>query len=152
MAAGLGFLIYKNRYVLTSFGGSWGKRSGPQTTVVMGMDVRPESLPDDVADAARRAWRDGDTHLALSLLYRGSIAWLIHSADLPIIESDTEGDCLVRVRGILDSGVEAYFSELTRERIAEAYGQQTPEDETMAALCDRWPFAKNRSIRGRGGV
>ena len=144
VVAGIVYLIYKNRHVFDSIGGGGSLRSGPKTTAVMGMNVTPESLPDDVAEAARKAWREGDFQLALSLLYRGSIAWMIHRADLPIEEGDTEGDCLARVRQLPDTGAVEYFSDLTREWIAVAYGKKTPEDQSMVELCDRWPFSASK--------
>jgi len=134
------YLIVKNRWVFTSFRGGEKSPKLPKTTEVMGMDVSPESLPDDVAEAARNAWRDGDVKLAMSLLYRGSIASLIHKEDVPIEESDTEGDCVARVREVSDPGRATYFAELTQEWIAVAYGEQVPADQVVAELCDRWPF------------
>lgn len=136
------YLIYANRYVFQ------GVRVGrilpelPKTTAVMGMDVRLKSLPDDVAEAARKAWCDGDYQLALSLLYRGSIAWLIHRADLPIEEGDTEGDCLRRVMALTDGNTVKYFTDLTGMWIAVAYGKKIPDEQAMIELCDRWPFQR----------
>jgi len=110
----------------------------------MGMDVRPESLPDDIAAAARQAWSDGDTQLAMSLLYRGSIAWLVNSEALPIEESDTEGDCLRRVQLVGDKPYAPYFSNLTEAWVTIAYGKKKLADSLVTDLCDQWPFASNR--------
>lgn len=140
IVGGIVYLVYKNRHIFDSIRVGRTGASGPKTTAVMGMNVSPESLPDDVAEAARKAWRDGDFQLALSLLYRGSIVWMIHRADLPIEEGDTEGDCLARVQQLSDSRMVQYFSDLTREWIAVAYGKKTPENQSMIDLCDRWPF------------
>ncbi len=112
-----------------------------RTREVMGMNITPESLPDDVASAAREAWRDGDFKLALSLLYRGSIAWFVNQAHLPIEESDTEGDCLRHVQAHGQSSYEGYFTGLTNAWVKTAYGEQHPDDHTMVELCDNWPFS-----------
>jgi len=144
VVAGLVYLIIRNRHIFGS--GSGGERGGvaePKTVAVMGMDVRPESLPDDVVAAARKAWSDGDTHLALSLLYRGSIAWLVHREDLPIEESDTEGDCLRRVQIVGGKPYAPYFSDLTGAWVAIAYGKKEPEGNKVNELCDQWPFMAN---------
>ncbi len=143
LVAGLVFLIYKNRHIFESLVVKKSVRPGPKITAVMGMDVSPESLPDDVAAAARSAWRDGDYQLALSLLYRGSLVWFVHRADLPIDEGDTEGDCLGHVNQLPDARVVGYFSDLTREWVAVAYGKKVPDDQVMVDLCDHWPFSQN---------
>ena len=45
---------------------------------VRDLDVRPESLPDDVGAAAWALWQAGQVPAALSLLYRGALSRLIH--------------------------------------------------------------------------
>lgn len=149
--AGIIYLIVKNRHIFNA-GGKVGNLSEGRAKIeaVMGMDVRPESLPDDVVAAARDAWRDGDSHLALSLLYRGAIAWLVHRETLPIEESDTEGDCLRRVELVNNTEYGPYFKTLTSTWIDVAYGQKEPDGNRMIELCDRWPFdALNHSKKGR---
>lgn len=145
---GLVYLIYKNRHL---FGGapSMGKSVSAvsRTREVMGMDVTPESLPSDVVAAARSAWQSGDHQLALSLLYRGSITWLVNRVELPIEESDTEGDCLRHVEAMSDTAFTPYFTKLTAAWVSTAYGKNQPDDITMQALCDTWPFPQNE----RGG-
>ncbi len=141
VVGGLIYLIIKNRHSFSGgIGGSSARVSIPKTEVVMGMDIRPESLPDDVVNAARAAWRDGDSHLALSLLYRGSITWFVHRGALPIAESDTEGDCLRRVQEVSESEYAPYFSSLTKVWVNTAYGENEPEDSRVVELCDTWPF------------
>lgn len=152
VVGGLIYLIVRNRHIFSS--GTSGRRGGaikPKTEAVMGMDVRPESLPDDVVAAARKAWRDGDSHLGLSLLYRGAIVWFVHRDALPIEESDTEGDCLRRVETVASSEYAPYFSDLTGAWVNTAYGEKEPEDTRMSELCDRWPFGLITSeVKGRG--
>ena len=145
IVAGLVYLIIRNRHIFKLGGGA--RNSGavqPKAEAIMGMDVRPESLPDDIAAAARQAWSDGDTQLAMSLLYRGSIAWLVNSEALPIEESDTEGDCLRRVQLVGDKPYAPYFSNLTEAWVTIAYGKKKLADSLVTDLCDQWPFASNR--------
>ncbi|NWK53987.1 DUF4129 domain-containing protein [Verrucomicrobiaceae bacterium N1E253] len=151
LIVGIIFLIIKNAHVFRG-GGGWrrGVKIEPKTVAVMGMDVSPESLPDDIAGAARDAWRAGDFRLALSLLYRGSLAWMVYRAELPIEESDTEGDCLARVAALQDPNQVRYFSELTGQWIALAYGKIVPDDHAMVSLCEQWPF-DNQVKHPRGG-
>lgn len=138
--AGLVYLIYRNRHVFVSGRSGMPVLGGPKTREVMGMNVSPESLPTDVVSAARDAWRAGDYQHSLSLLYRGSIASLIHRSHLPIEEGDTEGDCLRRVEALGPAHCQPYFAKLTREWINVAYGKLQPDDSTMQALFEGWPF------------
>lgn len=79
VVAGLvGWLIYylvKNAHLFISRGAPKDEVRAP--TVVMGMNITPESLPDDIVASARAAWAAGDFKEALSLLYRGSLSWLV---------------------------------------------------------------------------
>ena len=104
----------------------------------MGMDVSPESIPDHLVDVARKAWKDGDYQLALSLLYRGAIAWLIDREDIPIEGGDTEGDCLNRIQQLSNYQSVQYFADLTHAWITVAYGKQIPDDSDMQKLCDQY--------------
>ena len=111
---------------------------------VMGLDVTPESLPDDIVSAARARWEEGDFHGALSLLYRGSLSWLMHHAALPVRDSDTEGDCLRHTLALPDSPPRGYFEKLTVQWIAAAYGSRAPANDIMRALFHDWPYDAER--------
>ena len=149
---GLVYLIYRNRHLLGGMkSGGRIEPSAARTREVMGMDVTPESLPEDIVTAARGAWGSGDYQQALSLLYRGSIMWLVNRVDLPIEESDTEGDCLRHVNVMNDTAIVPYFKNLTQAWVSVAYGKNQPEDSTMENLFDAWPFhekiTKDRSVQ-----
>ena len=77
---------------------SRGERSVPlrfsMPTHVRDLDIRPESLPDDVGGAALELWERGEHRAALALLYRGLLSRLAHLHAVPIRDSSTEGDCL----------------------------------------------------------
>lgn len=142
---GLVWLVYKNRHIFTSGGGSGDRKGRLATKEVMGMSVTPESLPVDIADAARDAWRSGDVQGALSLLYRGSIAWFVNHAHLAIDEGDTEGDCLRHVQQHADGEKTRYFSKLTEVWILMAYGKRVPDDRVLLEMCEGWPFSRLRA-------
>jgi len=144
LVAGLVYVIYKNRHIFMGDGLKSLKERETKTCEVMGMDVRPESLPNDVVAAAREAWHAGDYQLALSLLYRGSLVWLVHRENLPIEESDTEGDCLRRVKDLDHERITPYFIRLTKVWMRAAYGKLEPDSSEMSDLCEAWPF-KERS-------
>ncbi|MEP4079405.1 MAG: DUF4129 domain-containing protein [Haloferula sp.] len=140
----LGWLIYRYRHVFQRMGGGGGQSAKPQAKVVMGMEVAPESLPEDVSDAALRMWREGNRHEAMSLLYRGSISWMINRGGVEIAESDTESDCLTRVEHA-ETGHSDYFSRLTLLWIKLAYGREEPGDPEVEQLCGTWPFSERRT-------
>jgi hypothetical protein len=131
--------IIKNRHSLKMRPRSDAARV-PVARSVMGLDVTPDSLPDDIVAAARAKWEEGDFHGALSLLYRGSLSWLLIHASLPVRDSDTEGDCLRHTRNLPDSPPRGYFEKLTVQWIAAAYGDRAPANDIMRGLFDGWPF------------
>ena len=113
--------------------------------VVMGMEVTPESLPENIPETAWRWWGEGRRHEALALLYRGAISRSIELARVEIMESDTEGDCLRRIG---QAGVEAhagYFKGLTGSWVRLAYAERFPADDEVRSLCQQWPYMERRS-------
>ncbi len=64
---------------------------------IAGLDLRPETLPDDIPGSAAQLWHDGKPAAALSLLYRGAVARLVEEG-LELRESSTEDDCLSSAR------------------------------------------------------
>lgn len=110
----------------------------PLPGAVFGLDIRPESLPDDVPAAAWAAWESGDPAAALALLYRGALAALVHRDGLEIAPSWTEGDCLaaVRRRGARESA--DYFAQLTGAWQSTAYAHRPPARSDAQALCAGW--------------
>ncbi|MEZ5384608.1 MAG: DUF4129 domain-containing protein [Prosthecobacter sp.] len=134
-----GVIVYlvKNRHLFFYRGG---KDDSHAPKVVMGMNIARESLPQDIVEAARAAWAAGELKEALSLLYRGSLSWVVTRRLVPIKDSDTEEDCLVHV---LASGHPAegdYFRQLTGAWVQVAYALLPVSDAEMSALCDQWPF------------
>lgn len=139
--AGIVWLIYENRHV---FGGNRNVReqlNAPKIKTLMGMEVTLESLPDDIVAAARDAWRVGEYQQAMSLLYRGAIAWLVNYGHVPICESDTERDCEVAVKKTQPENLAIYFSKLTLAWIKLAYGKINPSEDEFHQLCESWLFS-----------
>lgn len=106
-----------------------------------GLDIRPESLPQDVPGTARRLHAEGQVRAALALLYRGALAALVHHRNLDIPASATEGDCLALARVRLEPGVTETFTRLTRAWQRLAYSGEAPEAAAFEALCAAWPGA-----------
>jgi hypothetical protein len=102
---------------------------------VRDLDIRPETLPEDVGAAALESWERGEHRAALALLYRGLLSRLAHVHGVPIRHSSTEGDCLELAARHLPAGKTAYVSRLVRVWQRAVYGGNDPASEEMRALC-----------------
>jgi hypothetical protein len=117
---------------------SRGERSVPlrfsMPTHVRDLDIRPESLPDDVGGAALELWERGAHRAALALLYRGLLSRLAHVHAVPIRDSSTEGDCLALAATHLPSARVAYVERLIRVWQRAVYGNIDPTAEEFHSL------------------
>ena len=104
-------------------------------THVQDLDIRPESLPDDIGAAARALWDSGDRRSALALLYRGLLSRLAHVHEVPIRASSTEGDCLALAARKLDPARLDYVTRLVRGWQRAIYGGVTLDSADVHALC-----------------
>ncbi len=142
----IGWLLWTFRHLLRDRGGfDGGSGSAIRARVVMGLEVTPESLPENVPETAWRWWCEGRRHEALALLYRGAISRTIELARVEIVESDTEGDCLRRVGKAGIIAHPGYFKSLTASWVRLAYASTFPVDEEVRELCQQWPYAERRS-------
>jgi Domain of unknown function (DUF4129) len=121
------------------FARSPGKRSIPlrfsMPTHVRDLDIRPESLPDDIAGTALEFWQREAHRAALALLYRGLLSRLAHVHGVPILDSSTEGDCLTLAVAHLPATRSAYAGRLIRVWQRAVYGNIEPAPEEFRALC-----------------
>lgn len=106
---------------------------------MFGLDVAPESLPDDVAATALGLVREGRVREALSLLYRGALSALIHRDHLRLGAGDTEADCLRTARGKLPDGGANYLTQLVSAWSSAAYAARMPTMAEAEALARAWP-------------
>jgi hypothetical protein len=105
-------------------------------THVQDLDIRPESLPDNIGAAARKLWDSGEHRAALSLLYRGVLSRLVHVHNVPIRDSSTEGDCLRLTATRLREEQRNYLALLIQVWQHAVYGGQQPETASLYTLCD----------------
>lgn len=102
-----------------------------------GFDIRPQSLPADVAAAARELARAGRSRDALSLLFRGALSALAHRDGVPFSRGDTEGDCHLRV--LRHAHVHArVFAQLLARWQAVAYAHRDVAQAEIETLCGAW--------------
>ena len=125
--------LYRERW-LHLLGRMPRKPAGAARTQIAGLDIRPQSLPDDVAAAARAAWARGDAAGAFSLLYRGALSRLVNTQQLEVRASATEDDC-VRIVGASQARTLAvYFATLTQSWQRLAYGGRRPAETAAVEL------------------
>ncbi|MCP4236220.1 MAG: DUF4129 domain-containing protein [Aestuariibacter sp.] len=106
--------------------------------VMFGLDVRPESLPQDVPGQVMSLWQQEQFRDALGLLYRAALSRLIEQHALAFKSCHTEAECaaLVQARGI--ESLSNYFAKLTQVWRRLAYGHQVPELTDLQKLCADW--------------
>jgi hypothetical protein len=129
----------RNRSLLRGSGVSLGNNKRHIPSQVAGLDLRPESLPDDPATEAASLVEKGDYRGGFSLLYRAALSVLVHHHAISIVEGATEGECLRRVRGEITAESSDYFSRLTGMWQQIAYGHKLPGKEQALLLCRDWP-------------
>lgn len=104
-------------------------------THVRDLDIRPESLPDDIGAAAWELWQRGEHRGALALLYRGLLSRLAHTHQVPIRDSTTEGDCIALAAKHLQAERKDYVTRLIRTWQRATYGGHDAQPEEVQSLC-----------------
>ncbi|PCH61271.1 MAG: hypothetical protein COC05_01660 [Gammaproteobacteria bacterium] len=108
----------------------------PET--IMGMDVTPESIPDNVLEVVSGLFAEKRYREAMALLYRASLALVIRRGDVEIPISATEQECSQLIRQKRSEDEAVYFDKLTRTWVLLAYGNTLPSDQTFSELCQDW--------------
>jgi hypothetical protein len=139
--AALLLLLYLKRHLLLA---AWRGQSRPSSgksppQILFGLDVTPDSLPDDVPATAWRHWQAGNLREALSLLYRGTLAKLVHDHAMQIAEGATEGELLRDCRARLEPGPFELLVRLTNAWQQLAYAHRPPAAAEVEVLCREWP-------------
>lgn len=119
--------------------GFWNLRQ-ERPQFLFGLDVRPESLPDDVGGTAAGLVEAGRMREALSLLYRGSLVRFMDDG-IEFLQGDTEGDCMRRVMSASGVARKDYFARLVAAWQQLAYGHREVPVETARALARGWSAA-----------
>ena len=108
---------------------------------VRDLDIRPESLPDDVGAAALALWDRGEQRAALALLYRATLSRLVHVHSVPIRASSTEGECLALARQRVQAATASYAARLVETWTGAVYGARTPGTGVVQSLCGEFAAA-----------
>lgn len=110
------------------------------TKIIMGMDLRPESLPENVVQEASRLWHEGDQRAALSLLYRGALSILVNQHHIKLKASFTEADCLqtLETHTTHQTDLPKFFKTLTQTWCLTAYAHHLPSVVHFEQLKNDW--------------
>jgi hypothetical protein len=104
-------------------------------TTVQGLDIRPESLPENIGAAALELLEAGREREALSLLYRGALSRAVHRYGIAILASATEGEALRAVNATLDPPRAAYFADLVALWQRAVYAGESVMRDPIDRLC-----------------
>ncbi len=132
-----------------------GGRAGADTPAAMPpshvgtLDIRPESLPDDIGGAARALLNRGEQRAALSLLYRGALSRLVHAHRVPIRAASTERECVVLAAPRLAPASHAFLTELVSCWQTVAYARRELPMQTLDALCQGFDAQLPAAAPGR---
>jgi len=114
------------------------KQAQDKPSVLFGMPITPESLPNDVVAAIAALVGEGRLRAALSLLYRATLTRLVHDHHVKIPDSATEGECRHIVSAQRPAAEAEFFAHLTTNWVACAYGHVLPPAQEISALALRW--------------
>lgn len=138
-------LVGLRHWIRVRAGAVKGSTAGPLPSHVRDLDIRPESLPDRIGEAAAALWHKGEHRAALSLLYRGALSRLVHQHQVPIRAASTEGECLALAARRLAPERSAYFGRLVQAWQLAVYGARLPENEAVITLCREFDQHLRRS-------
>ncbi|RJG14251.1 DUF4129 domain-containing protein [Pseudomonas cavernicola] len=125
---------------LSTFAGRFAspqRRQPAMPAMLFGLEVAPESLPEDVASEAERLWAEQPRE-ALGLLYRALLSHLLHDFRLPLKGSHTEGEVQQLVQSLEQAELSRFTQVLTRHWQNLAYGHRLPPENLKRGLCEGW--------------
>lgn len=122
----------------------------PQT--LFGLDIRQESLPEDIEKAANLLWQESHHREAVSLLYRGALASLFKKYRFDLPAGATEHDCIrqlelnsTRENTSFNKNTESdiyqrtdQFKKLTLVWMNVAYAHRLPDRNVFDEVCSNW--------------
>ncbi len=132
--------LYKYRDNLAQFFNPTTGSDDDIPTEIFGLDITPESIPQNLSDEVLKLWEQGEHILALSLLYRGYLSKLVHDFGVDIRISFTENDCLHAAKQVINHN-KMYinlFRDITNLWLMLAYAHRTPADSAVVDCCRSW--------------
>jgi len=129
-------IVFAWRWIRVRADAAAGRAAVLPPSHVNDLDIRPDSLPDDIAGSARALWQRSEQRAALSLLYRGALSRLVHDHGVAIRSASTEGECVVLARAALPATGGAFFERLVGAWQVAVYAARWPDAASVAVLFD----------------
>ena len=137
------YLVYRYREQLLKFIDRYSPyQKKTQTSkapdVMFGLDIRRDSIPQNVPEQVQALWANGESREALGLLYRATLSSLIHTYNFNFCDGDTEGECIAVVKTRNDELLSNFMLNVTLCWQSVAYGHRLPAKDTVNVLCEQW--------------
>lgn len=132
------FIVYYRKYWIRYLTKSSKEKQTNIPDVLLGVEISPDTLPDDVAQSALQLWRHGDERQALSLLFRASLVKLFLDSNINLSNGLTEQECIATVKNTVANDLSSYFENITNSWIKMAYGHVKPGQDEFSYLCTQW--------------
>lgn len=132
------YLVYQFRHLVGSMRVTGADMPEQRPTVMFGMDVSVEALPDDIASAVQACIQAGNYRAGLSLLYRAALSHAMDRFNVPFKDSDTELQCVRRVVSTGQDNLQQLFQQLTQHWLQLAYAHRPITAHDLEQLLAQW--------------
>jgi hypothetical protein len=114
-------------------------RQSVPMTHIGGLDIRPESLPEDIPARILLAVDQGELREAVSLLYRATLSRLAQHSHFALPPGATESEALTAFRHYHhDKTGVAMLAEVTPLWISTAWAHRAPDSDQLRRLVVQW--------------
>lgn len=111
--------------------------------VLFGLDVRKDSIPEDVKKQTMLLWNKGQHREAIGLLYRSTLSLLIHRFLFEFYHGYTEQECSNVVQKSDNKPLRDFVSQITSTWQQIAYAHSIPLEQQIISLCNQWSEVSN---------
>ena len=143
---------YRDYWLDIIQGNESNKDTSDMPETLFGLDIRQQSLPDDIQAEAHLLWQSSLHREAVSLLYRGALAILFKQYRFDLPAGATEHDCIQQLEKRTEDMAGSLnednlykqtlrsreFRKLTEIWVAVAYAHRIPDDAVFNELCNNW--------------
>jgi len=107
-------------------------------TTMFGLDIKKESLPEDIIGTAEKHWNNGEVRPAIAILLRASLIKLLNEHECRFYDSDTEAECCLRIDKQAPKALSQFMRSLVSVWQQVAYAHRSPSQDKFDTLCAQW--------------